>query len=203
MAANDSTGAAIAAIDSTSRALAYFSSSDFDKASRRFLFTISNRTNRTFTLVKTHTDFGIIETPWRELGPATNNQSSELRIRGYRARNKFRGVTCALHFCIHNPDRPNAENTLSIFLEVAYLISDNTFGWYIEMDSKKLQTSTEWFKRHASKDDKPKSDPTEKRLFKGTIGRLHAEFSGDGLDIEMFVDNSSDSTPSMIIKECK
>ena len=196
---NSNTDINIAAKDSKGGPLAYFFPSSFDEASRTFLFTITNRTNLTFTMHKTNIQYGIIETPYPQLGPGNTDKGSELRIRGYKSANIFWGVSCTLHFRIQNCEGKNTEQILNIFLEIG-VATTNCFGWCIGSEEDIL-TARKWY-ADSKPCKEPKTNCDERHIIKGNTATMRAIFStGEHkFDIEMFTDNSTNSLPSMIIK---
>lgn len=192
----------IAALSAAKTVLANFSDAKiFIKSDRRFMFEMKNRSPVTFILEKINCYHGYVEAPGRELGPAQDNDASELRIRGYKAFG-FRGVQCTLHFRIVS-DTKDTGYRLHIFLQIAHILSQNYFGWYISGNSAEEELPPEkWYTRNEWNRDK--TGAADKVLNKGDRKSMGANFHELGLHIEMFIDNLADSTPSMIISAlCK
>jgi hypothetical protein len=117
-----------------------------------------------------------------------------MQVRGYKQANAATGVTYTFCFQIVT-EVGNLNQWLNIYLQVGYS-ANNYFGWFI---SDKRECADPWTWYNSAKFNSNKKDCSDRVLNKGNTNQLHARCFGL-LDIKMFTDNMSWSTPSMQIK---
>lgn len=176
--------------------------SEYEDATRRFLFTINNQTPYIFVLDGSRKECGRIDAPFQRLHAGSPQQPDELQIRGYKKSFAPYGVTYTVHFRILDAVEKDTKYRLQIFLAVGEIATNNYFGWYIYKGKDDIISPIEWKARLSSSTgyNRNKTDYHDTVLNFGGKYSLHATCDVLKLEIDMTSDNDSHSRPSMVIR---